>query len=135
MTSVSSCGLLAAATLPQAFCACNHFPVAQRELQLRRVALNDNYELRFYCCGQGLHLVVWQDDKEVRCRKERPASVKNLIDGTVEALGRSGLLLRRCGDEKIQVLVKKSEIGTITSQVLENALELLAAGELVQHEK
>lgn len=97
--------------------------------------LNDGYELRFYSCDQGLHLMVWKDKEELRCRKGRKVTVQKLADGTVKSLGRSGLQFRRTGSAEIQVLVKNSLVGTITPSVLENALALLEAGKLARYEK
>ncbi|MBM80135.1 MAG: hypothetical protein CMJ78_06025 [Planctomycetaceae bacterium] len=97
---------------------------------MKRISLNDKYELRFYGCDQGRHLVVWRNDSTVRCRKERIRSIRSFLDGDMESLGKGSLTLRRDSGANIQVLRKEERIGTISDDVLESALEDLSSGKL-----
>jgi|GEM_PF-5603538 len=83
---------------------------------------------------QLIHLMVWQHDVAVRCRKERRSAVRDLIERDIETLGKSGLQLKRESSEDIQVFVKQELIGMITQGVLETALEELAFGSLDRYE-
>ncbi len=101
---------------------------------MKSIRFKDEYELRFYRCDQGLHLMVWQNGSALRCRKERVASVRSLIDRAVDTLGKTGLQLRRKSGKNIQIFIKKVQIGTITQDVLENTLEALSSGKLKRYE-
>jgi hypothetical protein len=84
--------------------------------------INSIYHIYFYGCDQGIHIMVYQNEQPLTCKKERLKPMRDFIAKQNSRIFKGGLQLEKENDS-INIIARKIDIGSVPVSVFVEALD------------